>query len=84
MEKILQIREQITALFREVADQQNKQLASLSDDLSLMDTGLDSLCMAIIVAKLEDSLEVDPFNSSDIEFPETVGDFIRLYEHAAA
>jgi acyl carrier protein len=75
---------QITALFAEVAQDQNKTLAPLSDDLGLLDTGLDSLCFAIIVARLEDQLGVDPFSTEDeIDFPVTVGDFVRLYEHAA-
>ncbi|HWB49450.1 MAG TPA: hypothetical protein VG651_10095 [Stellaceae bacterium] len=76
---------QIHALFAEVAHDQHKVLAPLSDELGLLETGLDSLCFAIIVARLEDMLGVDPFSADDeIDFPVTVGDFIRLYEHAAA
>jgi acyl carrier protein len=75
----------IAALFAEVAAEQHKTLAPLSDDLGLLETGLDSLCFAIMVARLEDRLGVDPFSAEDeIEFPVTVGDFIRLYEYAAA
>jgi hypothetical protein len=75
----------IAALFTEVAKEQGKILAPLSDQLGLLETGLDSLCFAIAVARLEDRLGVDPFSTEDeIEFPVTVGDFIRLYEHAAA
>lgn len=75
----------IAALFAEVAAEQNKQLAPLSDELGLLDTGLDSLCFAIIVARLEDELGVDPFSGDEeIDFPVTVGDFIRLYQNAAA
>lgn len=74
----------IAALFAEVAREQHKTLSPLSDDLGLLDTGLDSLCFAIIVARLEDQLGIDPFSTEDeIDFPVTVGDFIRLYEHAA-
>ena len=44
-----------------------------------------SLCFAVIVARLEDDLGVDPFSADDdIGFPVTVGDFIALYEHAVA
>lgn len=75
---------EIAALFAEVAQEQNKVLAPLSDALGLLDTGLDSLCFAIIVARLEDRLGVDPFGTEEeIDFPVTVGDFIRLYENAA-
>jgi len=80
----MSIRSEIAALFAEVAREQNKTLAPLSDDLGLLETGLDSLCFAIIVARLEDEIGVDPFSTEEeIDFPVTVGDFIRLYEHAA-
>jgi acyl carrier protein len=74
----------IMAEFERVATEQAKTLPTLSDDLPLLESGLDSLCFAIIVARLEDALGVDPFASAeDIEFPVTVGDFIKLYEDAA-
>jgi hypothetical protein len=74
----------ITALFAEVAQEQHKTLAPLTDQLGLLETGLDSLCFAIIVARLEDRLGLDPFGADEeIDFPVTVGDFVRLYEHAA-
>jgi acyl carrier protein len=78
------ISSQITALFAEVAQDQKKTLAPLSDELGLLETGLDSLCFAIIVARLEDRLGLDPFSAAEgVEFPVTVGDFIKLYEDAA-
>jgi acyl carrier protein len=80
----MSIRSDIAALFAEVAQEQKKTLAPLSDDLGLLETGLDSLCFAIIVARLEDQLGVDPFSADEeIDFPVTVGDFIKLYEHAS-
>ncbi len=66
-----------------IALQQSKRLQPLHDDLPLLDTGLDSLCIAILVAVLDDELGIDPFSSGDeVAFPVTVGDFIALYEHA--
>jgi acyl carrier protein len=66
-----------------VAKEQTKELAPLSDDLPLEDTGLDSLCWATIVARLETSLGVDPFLSSEeVNFPVTVGEFVHSYENA--
>ena len=68
-----------------VADQQEKKLAPLSDDLVLIELGLDSLCFALLVARLEDTLGYDPFTESDdVNFPVTLGEFVRLYEDAAA
>ena len=75
----------VMSLVRQIADEHKKTLAPLSDDLALLDSGLDSLGFAILVARLEDELGVDPFTSDDnIEFPVTLGDFIRVYENAAA
>jgi acyl carrier protein len=75
---------EIIAQFKQVAQEQDKRLAPLADDLSLLDSGLDSLCFAIIVARLESTLGVDPFSDDeDARFPVTFGDFIRFYENAA-
>ena len=71
--------------FEQVAREQEKTIAPLSDDLVLLDSGLDSLCFAIVVAKLEDELGVDPFTASeDVYFPVTLGEFVKFYEDAAA
>jgi len=68
----------------QIAAQHQKKLAPLTDDAVLMNTGLDSLCFAVLVTRLEDRLGVDPFSSSDtISFPVTLGDFVRVYENAA-
>lgn len=81
----MSVASEIKTLFAEVAKEQNKPLAPLADELGLLETGLDSLCFAIIVARLEDQLGLDPFGADDeVDFPVTVGDFIRLYENAAA
>ena len=78
-------RSDIVTLFEQVAKEQDKKLAPLSDDLGLLESGLDSLCFAIIVARLEDTMGLDPFSQDEeVEFPVTVGDFIRLYENAAS
>ena len=80
----MSIRSDITDVFRQVAKEQGKNLAPLSDDLGLLESGLDSLCFAIIVARLEDTLGIDPFSAAeDVGFPVTVGDFIKLYQNAA-
>ena len=66
---------------QQVAMEQNKALSPLTDDMRLLETGLDSLCFAILVARLEDKLGFDPFTASDdVEFPVTLGDFIDAYD----
>jgi hypothetical protein len=82
--KIMSVRSTVLAQFTQVATEQNKRIGDLSDEVVLLDAGLDSLCFAIIVARLEDILGCDPFMATDaIEFPTTVGDFVGLYERAA-
>ena len=77
----MSVRSTITAQFQQVAKEQDRTLAPLADDLKLIQSGLDSLSFAIIVARLEDSLGIDPFNATDtVDFPVTFGDFVRLYE----
>jgi acyl carrier protein len=80
----MSVRSSVITQFEQVASEQNKQLAPLSDDLTLLDSGLDSLCFAIIVARLEDLTGLEPFSTTeDVRFPVTLGDFIRFYEDAA-
>lgn len=68
----------------QIAREHGKQLAPLSDDLVLLDSGLDSLGFAVLVARLEDKLGVDPFTTAeDAMFPVTLGDFVKVYEHGA-
>ena len=81
----MSVRSAIVAQFEQVAREQDKRLAPLSDDLVLAESGLDSLCFAIIVARLEDELGIDPFSTAEtVEFPVTFGDFVRSYQDAAA
>jgi hypothetical protein len=73
----------IAAEVEQVAREQNKRLAPLSEDLILLDSGLDSLCFAILVARLEQRLGFDPFSAAeDVYFPVTFGDFVRFYDKA--
>lgn len=73
----------VIAEIEQVAKDQNKTLRALTDDLELLESGLDSLCFAILVARLEDKLGYDPFTASDdIEFPVTFGEFVAVYDNA--
>ena len=68
----------------EIAREHGKILAPLRDDLVLLDSGLDSLGFAVLVARLEDQLGIDPFTASeDAHFPVTLGDFVKVYENGA-
>jgi hypothetical protein len=77
----ISIRTMVWTQFEQVAREQERSLPPLSDDLVLAETDLDSLCFAIIVARLEDALGYDPFSlADDMIFPVTLRDFVNLYE----
>jgi acyl carrier protein len=78
----MSLRSTIAAQFEQVALEQKRKLARLTDDLKLLESGLDSLSFALIVARLEDAAGFDPFDTDqDMKFPVTFGDFVRLYEN---
>jgi acyl carrier protein len=78
-----EVRDTILAAMEGIAAEHGKTLAPLRDDLPLLDSGLDSLGYAILVARLEGELDVDPFTTAEeFTFPVTLGDFIALYEAA--
>jgi len=78
----MSLRATITSHFQRVAQEQHRKLAPLSDDLPLLQSGLDSLSFALIVARLEDALGFDPFDAPQaVKFPVTFGDFVKLYEN---
>jgi len=80
----MSIRLTIISEIQRLAEAEDKQVPALTDDLVLLNSGLDSLAIAILVARLEETLGLDPFTQSDdIYYPVTLGDFIRSYENAA-
>ncbi len=79
----MSVRDTVLRVIDDVARTNGKRLPPLTDDLSLLDSGLDSLCLAVIVANLEDELGIDPFSTAeDGALPETVGALVGLYEGA--
>ena len=71
----MNIRSEIMSQFTNVAQEQRMPLAPLSDNLELLQSGLDSLSFAIIVARLEGVFGADPF-SDDVLYPVTFGEFL--------
>lgn len=77
------IRTAILSEIQRLAEAEEKTLPELRDDLVLLQSGMDSLMIAILVARLEETLGLDPFtNSEDVFYPVTLGDFIKAYETA--
>lgn len=80
----MSIKTAVISQIEQIGDASGKRLPPLTDDLVLLDSGLDSLNIAILVTRLEDSLGIDPFTESNITAPPvTLGEFIELYENAS-
>jgi acyl carrier protein len=77
------IKETINATFYRVLSEQAEGLSlpTLSDDLILLESGLDSMGFAVLVVELEEILGFDPFSISEEAFyPSTLGEFVSFYE----
>jgi acyl carrier protein len=69
--------------YLEVLDQTGSELLvpELKDDVVLLESGLDSLGFAILVATLDEELGFDPFTLMDEPvYPTTFGEFVEIYE----
>ena len=83
----MSVKAAVISQIRQIAQDTNQHLPPLTDDLVLLNSGFDSLGIAILVARLEETLGVDPFTESasdEMPYPVTLGDFIRFYERAVA
>lgn len=79
----MSIKETIREKYLEVLEQTGNELLvpELKDDVVLLESGLDSLGFAILVATLDEALEFDPFTMMDEPFyPSTFGEFVEIYE----
>lgn len=77
------MKEIIKQTYMEVLEQTSSSLLvpELKDDVVLLESGLDSLGFAILVATLEEKLEFDPFTMMDEPFyPSTFAEFVEIYE----
>ena len=72
----------ILQLMVEVAKDTDSALTeNINDDTVLLDSGLDSLGCAILVARLEEESGRDPFTEmEEVVYPRTLGEFIAIYE----
>jgi acyl carrier protein len=79
---MMTVRATVISQFEQVASEQRRRLARLSDESKLLESGLDSLSFALIVMRLEEALGFDPFDvDGEVKFPVTFGDFVNLYEN---
>jgi carbonic anhydrase/acetyltransferase-like protein (isoleucine patch superfamily) len=82
-QKATTLRDIILSEIRRLAESEEKTLAPLKEDLILLESGFDSLSIAILIARLEEILGFDPFSGSEsVSLPVTLGDFFKAYEKA--
>jgi len=75
-------RDIIINIFHETLEMRGASLkGELSDTSVLLETGLDSLGFAILVARLEEELGYDPFTLMQTPvYPTTLSEFVSIYE----
>lgn len=76
------MKELIIQVMRDIAQQTEcDMVATLNDNTVLLDSGLDSMGFAILVASLEEQLGYDPFSLMDEPiYPRTLGEFVAIYQ----
>jgi len=82
----MRMKDKIIAIIQELAAESGWKIVSdLNDETVLLESGLDSLGFAILVARLEEELRYDPFTMMDEPFyPRTLGEFVAIYERYAS
>lgn len=79
------MKEKILSLMKEIAFESNIQLnTDISAATVLLESGLDSLGFAILIARLEEELGYDPFTMmAEPVYPQTFGELVTIYERFA-
>ncbi len=79
----MSLRSTVVSEIEAITREHNKKMPALTDSMVLMDTDFDSLCFAILVARMEDKLGFDPFSTLEVaDLPVTLGDLVALYERS--
>lgn len=79
----MDIKETIVKVIHEAASHRESEIVEGFDGNSiLLDSGLDSLGYAIVVALLEEELNYDPFSlMEEPVYPKTLNEFIDIYKN---
>ncbi|MBL8370325.1 MAG: acyl carrier protein [Burkholderiaceae bacterium] len=80
------MKEKILSLMLEIASENDVKLDSeIKSETVLLESGLDSLGFAILIARLEEELGYDPFTMMDEPvYPQTFGQLVEIYERFAS
>lgn len=81
----MELEQKIRNTLQQVAELANCQLIeAINNDTVLLQSGLDSLGFAMLVAQLEEELGFDPFTQMAIAvYPRTFAEFVDIYQQAA-
>ena len=76
------LRETILSAMASIAQEYGQHLhPDLDEHTPLLQSGLDFLGFAILIARLEEALGYDPFTSmSEPVYPQTLGELTAIYE----
>ena len=76
------MRNEIIESFEEIISKiEGVVIPTLDENTILLETGLDSLGFAALVATLEEKTGIDPFSlSKEAYYPKTFGEFVAFYE----
>lgn len=79
------MKEKILSLMQEIAAESDIELNSnIDSETVLLESGLDSLGFAILIARLEEELGYDPFTMMDEPvYPQTFGQLVDIYQRFA-
>ncbi|MEP1447167.1 MAG: acyl carrier protein [Paraglaciecola sp.] len=82
----MNLEQQIKQAMQQVAELSDCQLIEpITVDTLLLESGLDSLGYAMLVAQLEEDLGYDPFSELAIEtYPSTFAEFLSVYQRCAS
>ena len=76
------MKERILLVMQQIAQENGTTLVEgFDEDSILLESGLDSLGFAILIARLEEELGYDPFALMDeAVYPRTFGELVEIYE----
>ena len=82
----MELEQIIRQAMQQVAELTQCQLVTpITDETVLLQSGLDSLGFAMLVAQLEETLGIDPFSQMMIAvYPSTFAEFVGIYRQATA
>lgn len=75
------VRDAVRAELVQLLREEGVDDVAVGDDTVLLESGLDSLGLAVLVTRLEDRLGYDPFTlMTEAVYPQTLGELATVYE----